>query len=277
MLRHGNGPISLWKLVNSLANAQNPDSRAHRRSWRLRYLCACRELLRFKVLYRHGGEIATSNFPTRPKPRSPRRLSQDVARLSNETGGSNATAGTVETTACNPQASKPKMVAAIGSTVKTVPKTQSAPAPELVSSAATALARLPRRPKIWSGWIGTTRAYRRMPIRLSSGEPVFAYGALRGHVAYTREPDGRVGDPDLAGKSWGVVPADTVQIVQNPHAVLLGRLKAGSVERRSELKAATARANGRMPVKAGARSRGRPALRSHSISIKAVSNDLPPL
>jgi hypothetical protein len=46
-----------------------------------------------------------------------------------------------------------------------VPETESAPAPELVSAAARQLARLPRRPKRWSGWLDDrVRTYRNMPI-----------------------------------------------------------------------------------------------------------------
>ena len=96
MLRYGNRPVGLWKIVNLLANAQNPASRALRRSWRLRYLCACRELLRFKVIYRHGGHIATSNFATRPRPKSPKRLSPSVGATTSEIGGSNRVAAVVE-------------------------------------------------------------------------------------------------------------------------------------------------------------------------------------
>jgi hypothetical protein len=54
-----------------------------------------------------------------------------------------------------------------------------------------------------------------------------------------------------------MVAASAVQIIKNEHAVLLGRLKAGTVERRSELKIVTARANGRMPARRGPRGRPR--------------------
>jgi hypothetical protein len=50
-----------------------------------------------------------------------------------------------------------------------------------------------------------------------------------------------------------------VDVVRNPHAVLLGRLKAGTVERPSALKAASARRNGRQPPRPGRR-RGRPRI-----------------
>src|SRR5439155_8711271 len=89
VLRHGNMPVALWKIVNSLADLQNPDSRAHRRSWRLRYLCALRELLRAGVLVRHGPLVATSNFPTRPKPRLRGQVLSSVASSPCKNEGSN--------------------------------------------------------------------------------------------------------------------------------------------------------------------------------------------
>jgi hypothetical protein len=50
----------------------------------------------------------------------------------------------------------------------------------------------------------------------------------------------------------------SIQPFRHPCAVALGRLKAGCREAPSSLKAAKARLNGRRPVKAGSRPRGRP-------------------
>jgi len=259
LLRYGSGPVSLWKIVNLLANAQNPDSRAHRRSWRIRYLCACRELLRFGVLHRHGALIATSNFATRPRPRAPRRLSPSVVRSASETGGSNVNAGRVETATKNDQPPENKVVVANRSTVNAPQKSQSAPAPELVSAAASALARLPRRQKrIWSGWLNDdVRSYRNMRVTISGGEQVYVSGALRWRVVYTREPDGIIGRPSDLWKGWGVARADGVEVVRNEAARLLGSRKAGKVERKSEAKIRAARLNGTRPCAPG-RKRGRP-------------------
>jgi hypothetical protein len=148
--------------------------------------------------------------------------------------------------------------------LSTVPETESAPSPAEVSLAASALARLPRRPKRrWSGWIGPARSYRGMPIKLASGKQVFAFGCLRGRTVWSTLPDVLNFSVAGVGVDWGVVPASAVQVVRNPHAVFLGRLKAGTTERRSELKIASARANGLQPPRAGRR-RGRP--RGHQTS-----------
>jgi hypothetical protein len=125
-----------------------------------------------------------------------------------------------------------------------------------VSLAAKSLASLPRRPKrIWSGWIGPTRSYCGMPIRLPTGQSVFAFGALRGRVVWSRQPGDLTESIDGAGVHWGVVRASEVEVVRNPHAVLLGQMKAGTRERPSPSKAATARRNGAKPARRGPRGR----------------------
>ena len=96
-----------------------------------------------------------------------------------------------------------------------------------------------------------------MPIRLPTGEAVFAFGALRGRVIWSREPGVLTGSIDGAGVHWGVLPAEKVLVVKNEHAVRLGQLKSGKVERKSEAKSTAARLNGTRPCKDGKR-RGRP-------------------
>jgi hypothetical protein len=64
--KHGPTPVSIWRIINVIANARQPDSRAQRRRWRLRYLGAIHELLHGGVLFRHGAFIATTEFATIP-------------------------------------------------------------------------------------------------------------------------------------------------------------------------------------------------------------------
>jgi hypothetical protein len=66
--QHGSTPANLWRVINTLADAENPDYRARRRCWRLRYWGAIRELLKAKLLFRHGPLISTSEFAV---PKSP--------------------------------------------------------------------------------------------------------------------------------------------------------------------------------------------------------------
>lgn len=257
--QHGNSPVGLWKLINALADTRQPDSRARRRCWRLRYWGACRELLKAKLLFRHGGEIATSNFATRPRPRSQRRLSPSVRRSVSKNGGSNRLTAMPETAESHPQLPEAEVDVGGLRTLDRQSKTQCATAPELASEAARQLARLPRRRKrIWSGWLNDrVRTYRNMRVELPGGEQVYTFGAKRGLLVYVREPDMCVGDPDEAGRSWGVVLASKVEVVRNPQAVLLGQMKAGTREHRSPSKAATARCNGAKPARRGPRGRPR--------------------
>jgi len=83
-----------------------------------------------------------------------------------------------------------------------------------------------------------------MPIKLTSGEQVFVFGCLRGRTVWSTLPDLLNFNVAGVGVDWGVVTASSVETIRNPHAALLGRMKGGAVERRSELKAATARAKG---------------------------------
>jgi hypothetical protein len=78
--RHGNRPVGLWKVINGLASAHQPQGRDQRRCLCLRFWGAARELLRAKVLYRHDGMVATRDFAFAPKPRSQGRLSPGVGR-----------------------------------------------------------------------------------------------------------------------------------------------------------------------------------------------------
>jgi len=42
--QNGNSPVGLWKVINGLSKARNPDHRARLRCWRLRFWGAVREL-----------------------------------------------------------------------------------------------------------------------------------------------------------------------------------------------------------------------------------------
>jgi hypothetical protein len=266
---HGLTPVGLWRVINGLANARNPDYRARRRCWRLRYWGACRELLRAKLLFRHGPLIALSDFATRPRPgRRDRgtsqrsegelRLSPAVAKSTSKTVGSKPVLPGAGTTANLGQPAADELVVEPRPLATCAPQTQSAtPAAGEISAAASALGKRSRSPKIWSGYIGDKRAFRNMPILLPNRRQAWVFFARHQRVMFTGEPDGPIGPVDGVGTSWGMVAASAVQIIKNEHAVLLGRLKAGTVERRSELKIVTARANGRMPARRGPRGRPR--------------------
>ena len=269
MRQRGPKPVVLWSLINSLANARNPDYRAVRRCWRLRYWGACRELFRVRLLFRHGGQIALSDFATSPRPGTrargtPRRsqgehrLSPSVGESTSETGGSKPVGQQAQTATKCEQAPVNEMVVGTASMLTRTPETESVPTPELVSAAARQLARLPRRAvRRWSGWLtDDVRSFRNMRVRLPGSAEAFIFGVLRRRLVYTREPDGLLGDTAGVGKSWGVVRADQVQIIKNEHAVTLGKRKAGVREAFSQRKAQAARRNGAMPTRRG--QRGRP-------------------
>jgi len=288
MRQRGPAPVSLWCVVNGLADARNPDYRARRRCWRLRYWGAVLELLRARFLFRHGPLIALSDFARRPRPKSQGRrpfrpmngevhLLPSVGNSSSKTGGSNPVVVRAETAVSGSQVPQNEVVVGNPGTLACVPETKNAvPTVSEVSAAATALARQPRVRKKWSGWLNDRRrSFRNMKVELPTGEEVFVFGVLRRRLVFTSVPDGLLGDTAGVGKSWGVVRADQVQIIEDENAVVLGRSKAGIREAFSPRKAKAARRNGRQPPRPGRR-RGRPRTAGTSTSMRRPTTDRTP-
>ncbi len=218
--QRGPTPVGLWEIINSLAKGRNPDSRAMRRCWRLRYLGAGRELVRAKVLYRHGSLIALKDFAVKPRPRPPKRLSAPVGRLASEFGGSNPVLPVAKTTATSYQVSEPKVVVTSLSTPPGNNEMKSAAPTELeISAAASALAQLPRTRKKWSGWLNGERMWRLRLVVVPGGRVLPAYFVRRGFV-YVLLPD----TAEFADRVFERYRAEDVQIYRSPHAALLGRL-----------------------------------------------------
>lgn len=232
MLRLGSRPVSLWRVINGLAKARQPQGRDQRRCLCLRFWGAVRELLRFGVLFRHGGQIATVNFATRPRPKSPRCLSLSVGRSASEIGGSSPEATGMKKEPNRPQAPEPELVAVNQSTPPAVPEQKSAaPTPAEISAAARALAQQPRRRKKLTGWLHGRRVTRLTPVIVPGGQVLPAHFVRRG-FAYVLLPD----TPEYRDRVYERYRAEDVRIYRSPHAALLGRL----------------------PPRAGRRPRGRP-------------------
>lgn len=270
------GSCPTWSLLNTVANHEGPHDRLAGRLFRLELLDRLKRLRGLGLVFPLGRNWLADARPTpatwRPTIRRRRRTvattgvvravsALAAARLQEAGNGSHQVQFQLQKENPTP---RPSAVDA--------GKTESAPSAAQITQAARSLARLPRRPKrIWSGWIGSTRTYRRMPITLSSGESVFAFGALRGRVVFTYEVGGHIADPDLIGKTWGVVRARDVEILKSDAAVLLGKRKAGTIETKSGAKAHAARFNGLRPCHEGKR-RGRPrtAVRLATLSTPAT-------
>jgi hypothetical protein len=255
MRQHGKNPVGLWKIVNSLANAKKPDSRARRRCWRLRYWGACRELRKAKLLFRHGSLIATSDFAIRPKPRSPVRrrpcpvnsgvhLLPSVGASTSKNGGSSPVVAGVRAPYNHQQPTDREFVSGDPNLVGCTPDTKSAtPTAAEISAAASALAKRPRKVKRpWTGYLDGERIKRGTLVRVPSGEVLPVYIALRGRVLVTL-PD----EPRYADRVFDRYDADQVRRVKLPEARLLGSLKAGTKEVFSLRKQEAARANSRRP------------------------------
>lgn len=119
-------------------------------------------------------------------------------------------------------------------------------------SLAAALRKTPPRTGAWCGWLRDYHLRKGDKVILPDGRVGVVYGAARGKIIVWKD---RV-DPGC----WpaDVYAASVIRRFKNPAAVVLGGSKRGVKERPSEIKASTARQNGRRPVRAGSRPRGRP-------------------
>jgi hypothetical protein len=243
--QHGAIPVRLWGLINSLAVARPPDYRARLRCWRLRYWGAVRELLKAKLLYRHGPIICSTDFATRPKsgsrPRSNQPLvSPSVGASNSKTSGSNAVVTPDKTSRSGVQALETQIVGENQGPPTSAWEPKSAvPTAAEITAAARALARRCRKPKRWTGWLHGKRMWRLKPVVVPGGRTLQAYVVRRGWV-YVALPN----TPEHAGRFFDLYRAEDVQIAKDPHATILGSLKAGRKERPSLLKQQTARLNG---------------------------------
>lgn len=252
-----------WSLLNAVANEQSPRDRTAGQLLRLQLWDRLKRLRGLGLAFTQGRNRVSSSKPD-PAARRPavRRRRRNVRGLrafravSADTGSGSQQAPCATHQVHRQMVREPSIPCP--PTIQ-IEKTVSGNEPQGISEAARQLAKLPRRPRrVWSGWIDDkVRSYRNLPVRLPGGEQVYAFGARRGLLVYVREPDLCPGDPDLAGRSWGVVRASEVEVVRNPHAVLLGQMKAGTRERPSPSKAATARRNGAKPARRGPRGRPR--------------------
>jgi hypothetical protein len=260
--RAGRYGLPVWQLLDETAYSQNPSSRAERRALRVAAWSRLRRLLRDGMAHWFGRKNITATKLPRMSVR--RRWSFCLGSTIAESPSPREQAQPKEF--CTNWIMKgPSQLAPAGSAQETESaKAMTAPgSPQPrhtdeirqveVRSAAQSLARLPRGVKRkLSGFAGTTRLWRGRPVLVAGSTPAYALGARRQKVVFCL-------DPSLALERgrWGVVPGSAVRIRKNESASALGRAKRGRVERKSELKARTSRANGAMPCGPGKR-RGRP-------------------
>ena len=279
--RHGQYGSLIWPLLNEVAAEQKPEDRAEARQIRLELWRRLRGLIKAGVVHWYTRKsISIYNLPRHYVNR--RRRSR-----AGSTFTSKLTSKTCQEGILASKSAKNKMLPDCGTAAPTQPLaaiTQSAlaassdpllptsfaamsdaaPTPSQneeqgnrIHQAARELARLPRGvKKRWSGYVNGVRIWHNRRIQLPNGELVFAYGALRGKVIWNSCETGPNAEPG-DDWTWDVIEADQVRLVKNPHAVALGRMKAGVREKESEAKKQAARANGLKACKPG-RQRGRP-------------------
>jgi hypothetical protein len=172
--------------------------------------------VRAGVVVRHGALISTSNFATRPRPRSSRRVPSDVAVSTTKNGDSHP----VEDKGRGPdnlqQSVEPELVGgnAILRGCAQDAKSVLATAAE-ISKAASALARLPRRRKRWSGVLNGRRITRLTPVIVPNGKVYPAYVVRRGFVLVLL--------PESEDGIFARFRAKDVRVYRSPLASLLGR------------------------------------------------------
>jgi hypothetical protein len=257
------GRVKIWTLLDRVAENKGAQSRVEARNYRQRlWQYWVKRLMWLKLIFPVSrNELVAVKPDTRPAGRRPRRQGRTVSK---SLASAPVSAGNPADQLSTPSLNYPVPAKRVEST--TTPafenayakNTETAPDPAQVTEAAHRLACLPRFPKRqWSGIVGSVRCFRNMLIQLPDDRVVYALGAKRGRVMFTSQPDGPIGSVDGLRRDWGVVPAHLVEVVKDPAAMLLGSLKRGVRERKSEAKASAARSNGAKPCKPG-RKRGRP-------------------
>lgn len=216
---HGSMPVPLWRVIDRLASARNPDSRANRRCLRLRFLGALRELARAKIVHRHVGLISLKNFAFTPTRRSRARLPRSVARLASQTGGSGLTPTTANITSNRQQTPERELLSRTEVTPTSTDDIKSAPPTATeISQAASALARRPRKvARPWTGYLNGKQLRRRSLVRVPSGEILEVYAAVRGKILVLLPDEPRYGD-----RVFDRYEADEVERVKLPEAQILG-------------------------------------------------------
>jgi hypothetical protein len=260
------GTCKTWSLLNVVADEQCPRDRTDGRLVRLRLLERLKHLRRLGLVFAFGRNRVSSSKPDRaarrPAVRRPRRTVAESGSV--RAVSADAAAGTTEPEcrALKAQAEVHVESHAAAQPQPTGPKTESAPSPEFVSAAASALARLPRnQPRKPTGWLHGQHCWRRRLLVLPDGEVAPLYWCCRGRVLLAGYRDDPLVDENtefIKHLLWAVRREKDVRLYKHPEAVLLGRQKRGVRERPSALKAAAARANGRQPPGPGRR-RGRPS------------------
>lgn len=249
------GPCPTWSLITGVTSALAHGSREATRLTRLDLWYRIKRLRRWNLIFGLGRNEITAEPDPRQRLQQPLRRRSRGRRHVVSVGGSHASDGGSAITRQGTEKASGFVQAAHSELQKRdhapapgtarVGKTKSAPTPEMVSAAAIGLARLPRHPRrIWSGWIGKTRAFQDMPIVLPDGQRAWVYGARRQKVVFTFDR-GRLLGTLTPGQRWGVIDASEVQPIRNADAVALARSKRGHFEVQSLLKAQTARDNGR--------------------------------
>ena len=126
-----------------------------------------------------------------------------------------------------------------------------------IAVAAATLARLrgqARSRKVFTGQIGPKRGWRSMLLVLPNGHVGRLICAWRGFAAVGWHDPFSV-QPDRID----YFRVSELVRFKNPAAILIGSLKRGAVEQRTERKRRSCRRNGSCPPRAGSRQRGRPA------------------
>jgi len=257
---HGFYGEHIWKVLTEVAANQNPTSRDAARALRRELWDRLKRLLLAKIVFRHRRSCVTaSKLPILPRQR--RRCKR--RRIATARRSVPLMAGS---TIHLPRHSEPpkqqqpvqfKPIWANSQPTRpapTIPKTKSAPAMAEVFAAASALARLPRKPmRRWTGWLHGMRLWRGALVELPSGRAGYVYGILRGQVVILKDPESDIFPP------FDVFPAEQIKLRKNPTAVVLGKRKRGVRERESAKKRLACQRNGCLPTRPGNRPRGRPS------------------
>lgn len=251
------GPYKTWSILNLMANDSGLD-RSESRNLRTALWGRVRRLKRLGLLFGRGrNEIAATKLvrlPTRRRFRRHNPTVVDVERVGAVSAGNQLDQALLLKIEYQSGAKVVVGDTDLPTKHNTSKETQSVITPENASDAGRALASLPRKKtRWWTGWLHGVHCWRGRLVVLPNGETAPLIWCCRGRMLLQNVNDLPLRDWML----WTARRADEVAVLKNPAACLLGSLKAGRTERKSEVKAESARRNGQMPCRVGRR-RGRP-------------------
>lgn len=179
------GICQIWSVLNTVADGEDPRNRSEGRVIRLRLLDKLRRLNRLGLVFFAGRNMIS---PVKPDDETVRAIAGWRRRTVRKAPGFRAVSARVPTAVSNAAKSQQLILREADNAKRLASEptrkpdeTKSGPTVDEISTAATILAKLPRKKtkRRWTGFIDFRRCYRDQPVNLPDGQSGYIYGVLR--------------------------------------------------------------------------------------------------